>query len=172
MKLEVNDDQFRNENSKIIYLISRLEGRALDQLVPLISVCLSYTPWSILWGLRFSRYFASWTCHAKQGSEDFATYYSKFLCIIAYLNYNEAAKIDTLLGGLSDNIKDAMIYCLQKSTSLEGYAIMQMTMDNRIRSRKAEQKVARNSIGRYTNPNTTHPSHIAGGLALMDFSVS
>ncbi|KAI0991232.1 hypothetical protein K3495_g16955, partial [Podosphaera aphanis] len=37
MKLEVNDDRFRNESAKIIYSISRLEGRALDQVVPLVN---------------------------------------------------------------------------------------------------------------------------------------
>ncbi|KAI0991155.1 hypothetical protein K3495_g17032, partial [Podosphaera aphanis] len=37
MKLEVNHDRFRNESAKVIYSISRLEGRALNQVVPLVN---------------------------------------------------------------------------------------------------------------------------------------
>lgn len=37
MKLEVNHDRFRNDSAKVIYSISRLEGRALDQVVPLVN---------------------------------------------------------------------------------------------------------------------------------------
>ena len=37
MKLEVNHDRFRNEVAKAIYSVSCLEGKALDQVVPLVN---------------------------------------------------------------------------------------------------------------------------------------
>jgi hypothetical protein len=38
MKLEFNGDRFRNEAAKVIYAVSRLEGRTVDQVIPLINV--------------------------------------------------------------------------------------------------------------------------------------
>ncbi|KAI0993010.1 hypothetical protein K3495_g15174, partial [Podosphaera aphanis] len=103
-------------------------------------------------------------------SGDFATYYSKFLRVIAYLDYNEAAKMDALAEGISNELKDAMMYRLEKPENMEQYAAMLMTIDNRVRGRKADQGAHRNPMGQFSAPSVPHPSHIPGGLAPMDLS--
>ncbi|KAH0605158.1 uncharacterized protein H6S33_005140 [Morchella sextelata] len=120
MKLEVNHDRFRNEAAKVIYAVSRLEGRALDQVVPLVnanpaapfsSVTAFVAHLEASFGDPDPRGTARRQLVAlKQGKGDFATYYSQFLRIVAYLDYNEGAKIDALAEGLSEDLKDAMTY--------------------------------------------------------------
>ncbi|KAI0992920.1 hypothetical protein K3495_g15264 [Podosphaera aphanis] len=180
MKLEVNHDRFRNEAAKVIYSISRLEGRALDQIVPLVnskpsapfpSVNAFISHLDASFGDPDPRGTARRELLAlKQGSGDFASYYSQFLRIIAYLDYNEAAKIDALTEGLSEDLKDALMYRTDKPNNLQDFATNLMTIDNRIRGRKADQRFARNPMGQFSSPNAGHPSHVPGGLAPMDLS--
>lgn len=180
MKLEVNSDRFRNEAAQVIYAISCLEGRALDQVVPLVNSNPSM-PFSSIsafiahleasFGDPDPRGTARRELVAlKQGTGDFATYYSKFLRIISYLEYNEAAKMDALAEGLSEDLKGAMIYQMEKPISLEQYALTLMTIDNRIRGHKAELSVNRNAVGQFSTVSGAHPSHIAGGITPMDLS--
>ncbi|KAI0992076.1 hypothetical protein K3495_g16110, partial [Podosphaera aphanis] len=132
MKLEVNDDRFRNESAKVIYSISRLEGRALDQIVPLVNAKPSAPFSSIVafiahleasFGDPDPRGTALQELNElRQGSGDFASYYTNFLRIIAYLDYNESAKIDALSKGLADELKDAMAFKIDRPASLEELA--------------------------------------------------
>ncbi|KAH0606065.1 uncharacterized protein H6S33_004522 [Morchella sextelata] len=134
MKLEVNHDRFRNEAAKVIYAISRLEGRALDQVVPLVnanpaapfsSVTAFVAHLEASFGDPDSRGTARRQLVAlKQGKGDFATYYSQFLRIVAYLYYNEGAKIDALTEGLSEDLKDAITYRTDRPNTIEAYATM------------------------------------------------
>jgi hypothetical protein len=181
MKLEVNHDRFRNEAANVIYAVSRLEGRALDQVVPLINAnpaapFSSVTAFVAHLEASFGDPDPRGTTRRqlvalKQGKGDFATYYSQFLRIVAYLDYNEGAKIDALAEGLLEDLKDAMTYRTDRPNTVEAYATMLMTIDNQVRGRKAEQRAVRNTMGQFTAPATVaHPSHTAGGLAPMDLS--
>ncbi|KAH0609663.1 uncharacterized protein H6S33_013149 [Morchella sextelata] len=181
MKLEVNHDRFRNEAAKVIYAVSRLEGRALDQVVPLVnanpaapfsSVTAFVAHLEASFGDPDPRGTARRQLVAlKQRKGDFATYYSQFLRIVAYLDYNEGAKIDALAEGLSEDLKDATTYRTDRPNTVEAYATMLMTIDNQVRGRKAEQRAIRNTMGQFTAPAAVaHPSHTAGGLAPMDLS--
>ncbi|KAH0606520.1 uncharacterized protein H6S33_003354, partial [Morchella sextelata] len=181
MKLEVNHDRFRNEAAKVIYAVSRLEGRALDQVVPLVnanpaapfsSVTAFVAHLEASFGDPDPRGTARRQLVAlKQGKGDFATYYSQFLRIVAYLAYNEGAKIDALAEGLSEDLKDAITYRIDRPNTVEAYATMLMTIDNQVRGRKAEQLAIRNTMGQFTAPAAAaHPAHTAGGLAPMDLS--
>lgn len=180
MKLEVNHDRFRNDGAKVIYSISRLEGRALDQVVPLVNTnpsapFSSVTSFLAYLDASFGDPDPRGTARRelnklKQGSGDFATYYSKFLRIISYLDYNEAAKIDALAEGLSEDIKDALSYRIDAPKNLEEYAFTLMKIDNQIRGRKAEQRASHNTVFQTSPPASGHPSHVAGGFAPMDLS--
>ncbi|KAH0608775.1 uncharacterized protein H6S33_001003 [Morchella sextelata] len=138
---------------KVIYAVSCLEGRALDQVVPLVnanpaapfsSVTALVTHLEASFGDPDPRGTARRQLIAlKQGKGDFATYYSQFLRIVAYLDYNEGAKIDALAGGLSEDLKDAMTYRTGRPNTVEAYATMLMTIDNQVRGRKAEQRAIR-----------------------------
>ena len=180
MKLEVNDDRFRNESAKVIYSISRLEGRALDQVVPLVNANQS-APFSSVdafiahlnasFGDPDPRGTARRELKTlKQGNGDFAEYYSQFLRIIAYLDYNESAKIDALVTGISEDLKDSLVYHEGQPNTLEKYATMLMNTDNKIRGRKAEQKYTWNSSAQPSYPTNGLPSHVPGGLTPMDLS--
>jgi hypothetical protein len=161
--------------------ISRLEGRALDQVIPLVnanpaapfsSVTAFVAHLEALFGDPDPRGTARRQLVAlKQGKGHFATYYSQFLRIVAYLDYNEGAKIDALAEGLSEDLKDAMTYRTDRPNTVEAYATMLMTIDNQVRGRKAEQRAIRNTMGQFTAPAAVaHPSHTAGGLAPIDLS--
>lgn len=182
MKLEINDDRFRNEASKVIYSVSRLEGRALDQVVPLVSINPT-APFSNV--EEFVAYLQSSfgdpdprgtarreLISLKQGKGDFATYYSEFLRLMAYLEYNESAKIDALREGLSEELKDALTFRTDLPNSTEAFASMLMIIDNQVRGRKADKTVRNNLSQSQTSHITTHPSHVPGGLAPMDLSAS
>ncbi|KAH0606495.1 uncharacterized protein H6S33_003329 [Morchella sextelata] len=172
MKLEVNYDRFRNEAAKVIYPVSRLEGRALDQVVPLVntnSAALFSTVTAFIAHLEASfgdpdpRGTARRQLVAlKQSKGDFVTYYSQSLCIVAYLDYNEGAKIDALAEGLLEDLQDAMTYRTGRLNTVEAYVTMLMTIDN---------QAIRNTIGQFTTPTAVaHASHTTGGLAAMDLS--
>ncbi|KAH0606068.1 uncharacterized protein H6S33_004525 [Morchella sextelata] len=181
IKLEVNHDRFRNEAAKVIYAVSRLEGRALDQVVPLVNAnpaapLSSVTAFVAHLEASFGDPDPRGTARRqlvtlKQGKGDFATYYSQFLRIVAYLDYNEGAKIDALAEGLSEDLKDAMTYRTDRPNTVEAYAPMLMTIDNQVRGRKAEQRAIRNTMGQFAAPAAVaHPSHTTGSLAPMDLS--
>ncbi|KAH0608327.1 uncharacterized protein H6S33_001461 [Morchella sextelata] len=181
MKLEVNHDRFRNEAAKVIYAVSHLEGRALDQVIPLINAnpaapFSSITAFVAHLEASFGDPDPQNTARPqlvalKQGKGDFANYYSQFLHIVAYLDYNEGAKIGALTEGPSEDLKDAITYQADRPNTIEAYATMLMTIDNQVQGHKAEQRAIRNTMGQFTAPAAVaHPSHTAGGLAPMDLS--
>lgn len=89
---------------------------------------------------------------------------------MAYLNYNEGAKIDALAEGLSEDLKDAMTYWTDRANTVEAYVTMLMTIDNQVRGRKAKQRAIRNTMGQFNAPAAVaHPFHTAGDLTSMDF---
>ncbi|KAH0615360.1 uncharacterized protein H6S33_000996, partial [Morchella sextelata] len=162
MKLEVNHDRFRNEAAKVIYAVSCLEGRALDQVVPLINAnptgpFSSVTAFVAYLEALFGDPDPQGTVRLqlvalKQSKGDFAIYYLQFLRMVTYLDYNEGAKLNALIEGL-------------------GYMTMLMTIDNQVRGRKAEQRAINNMMGQFTAPAAvTHPSHAAGDLPPIDLS--
>lgn len=180
MKLKVNHDRFSDETSKVIYSVSRLEGRALDQVIP-IANSNPNTPFSSV--QAFINYLnASFgdpdprgtalreLLTLKQGDGDFANYYSQFLRIVSYLDYNESAKMDALAAGINKDLKEAMVYRMDKPRTLEELATTLMTVDNRIRGHKAEQRNVRNNMGQFSSPISAHPSHVPGGPTPMDLS--
>ena len=180
MKLEVNNDRFRDESAKVIYSISRLEGQALDQIVPLVNTnpekpFTSVTAFLSYLEASFGDPDPRGTARRelttlKQGAGDFASYYSKFLRVISYLEYNEAAKIDALEKGLSEDLNGAMSHRVETPVILEDYAILLMRIDNQIWGRKAEQKYTRDFPKYLTDKHLAHPSHVPGGLTPMDLS--
>ena len=178
MKLEVNHDRFRNEVAKVIYSVSRLEGKALDQVVPLVNANPSATFSSVD---EFISYLESSfgdpdprgtarreLVSLKQGKGDFASYYSQFLRIMAYLDYNESAKIDALTEGISDELKDALMFRTELPKQLSPFAATLMTIDNQIRGRRADKAIR--SITNYCNlPEVPQQSSfLPGVLAPMD----
>jgi hypothetical protein len=106
-----------------------LEGRALDQVILLFnanspaefsSVTIFIAYLEVLFGEPDLRRTARRQLFAlNQGKGDFVTYYLQFLRIVAYLHYNEGAKIDALAEGLSEDLKDVMLYRMDRPNTLE-----------------------------------------------------
>jgi hypothetical protein len=109
--------EFPNEQSKLWYAFSRLEGATLEQLIHLMkddrvnlgnfeafvtSVeeaygdpdCVNTTKWAL--------------AKLHQGNWDFVVYYAEFQCLIADLNWNDAAKRMALHRGLCEELKDIL----------------------------------------------------------------
>lgn len=177
MKLMANNDRFQDEQFKIAYSISLLEGRALQQIVPIVranpsapfgsmSALIAYLEASF--GDPDPRETARQELqNLQQGKEEFSRYYSEFLRIIGYLNYNENAKIDALDKGLSTDLKDAMVHHPKKHTNLDEYALMLMKLDRRIRGLKIERNISHSEIAPHIFPGEAQPSHVSGGLTSM-----
>jgi hypothetical protein len=109
--------EFPNEQSKLRYAFSRLEGAALEQLIHLVDnnhVDLD----------NFDAFVTSLEeaygdpDHAntveralsklRQGNRDFVSYYAEFQRLIANLQWNDAAKRAALHRGLSEELKDIL----------------------------------------------------------------
>jgi hypothetical protein len=109
--------EFPNEQAKLRYTFSRLEGATLEQLIHLIKddrVNLA----------NFEAFMTSLEeayrdpdhmntaeralAKLRQGNRDFVTYYAEFQCLIADLDWNDAAKCAALHRGLCEELKDIL----------------------------------------------------------------
>jgi hypothetical protein len=109
--------EFPNEQSKLRYAFSRLEGAALEQLIHLVKddhVNLGdfeafVTSLKEAYGdpdrVNTAEQALANLC---QGNRDFVTYYAEFQCLIADLNWNDAAKCAALHHGLCEELKDIL----------------------------------------------------------------
>lgn len=119
MKFGMNNDCFCNKAAQVIYGVSRLDGRALDQVVAPVNSNLIAPFSSVDLFVEYLEYSFGdsdprSTAHReladlKQCKGDSSSYYTQFLRIIAYLDYDENAKIDALVDVLSEDLKNAMI---------------------------------------------------------------
>ncbi|KAH0614363.1 uncharacterized protein H6S33_006249 [Morchella sextelata] len=139
MKLEVNHNRFRNETVKVIHVVSCLEGRALNQVTPLVNAnpadfFFSVTSFVAHMEDSFRDLNTRSTTHRqlvplRQGKGDFATYYLQFIRTVSNLHYNKGVKIEELPERLSDNFRDVITYRTDRSNMVEAYATMSMTID-------------------------------------------
>jgi hypothetical protein len=109
--------EFLNEQSKLQYAFSRLEGAALEQMIHLVKndrVNLE----------NFEAFVTSldeaygdpdhvntaerMLAKLRQGNRDFVTYYMEFQRLIADLDWNDRAKRAALHHGLSEELKDIL----------------------------------------------------------------
>ncbi|KAH0609706.1 uncharacterized protein H6S33_012252 [Morchella sextelata] len=126
---QINRDNTANETVKVIYTVSCLEERALDQVGPLVNAnsidfFSSVTFFVDHMEASFRDLNTRSTTHhqlvlMRQGKGDFATYYSQFIRNVSHLHYNKGVKIDELAERLSD-----------RPNMVEPYATMSMTIDN------------------------------------------
>ncbi|KAH0602485.1 uncharacterized protein H6S33_008566 [Morchella sextelata] len=126
---QLNRDNTANETVKVIYAVSCLEGRALDQVRPLVNAnpvdfLSSVTIFVDHMEASFSDLNTRSTTHhqlvpIRQGKGDFATYNSQFIRNMSHLHYNKGVKIHELAERLSD-----------RPNMVEAYATMSMTIAN------------------------------------------
>jgi hypothetical protein len=109
--------EFPNEQSKLRYAFSRLEGAALEQLIHLVKddrmnlgdFEAFVTSLEEAYGDP-DRINTAERALAKlrQGNQDFVTYYAEVQCLIVDLNWNDAVKRAALHRGLCEELKDIL----------------------------------------------------------------
>jgi hypothetical protein len=109
--------KFPNEQSKLRYVFSRLEGATLDQMIHLMkddymnleNVKVFVTPLEEAYRdpdhVNATERALTKLC---QSNRDFIMYYAEFQCLIMDLNWNHAAKCTALHHGLSEELKDIL----------------------------------------------------------------
>jgi hypothetical protein len=186
--------EFPNEQVKLRYAFSRLEGATLEQLIYLVKddhVNLAnfeafVTSLEEAYGDP-DRVNTAERALAKlrQGNRDFVAYYAEFQRSIADLNWNDAAKRTALHRGLCEELKDILsIQDLPEDWS--GYVALMKKRDMQYRAQKAEAhrssgqtKPATTPTARNTSPHPTqnapHPTSSGSGHfgpAPMDLSAA
>jgi hypothetical protein len=151
--------EFPNEQSKLRYAFSRLEGAALEQLIHLVKDD----------HMNLGNYEAFVTsleeayrdpdrvntaeralAKLRQGNRDFVTYYAEFQRLIADLNWNDAAKRVALHRGLCEELKD-ILSTQDLPQDWSRYVALLKKLDMQYRACKAE---THRSSGQ-TKPTTT-----------------
>jgi hypothetical protein len=151
--------EFPNEQSKLQYAFSRLEGATLEQLIHLVKddrVNLGdfkafVTSLEEAYGdpdhvNTAERALAK----LRQGNRDFVTYYAEFQRLIADLNWNDVAKRAALHRGLCEELKD-ILSTQDVPEDWSHYVALVKKRDMQYRVRKAE---THRSSGQ-TKPTTT-----------------
>jgi hypothetical protein len=109
--------EFPSEQSKLRYAFSRLEGAALEQIIHLVqNDHMNLENFEAFVTSLDEAYSdpdhvntAEWMlAKLRQGNRDFIMYYMEFQCLIADLDWNDAAKQAALHHGLSEELKDIL----------------------------------------------------------------
>jgi hypothetical protein len=174
--------QFPNEQSKLRYAFSRLEGAALEQLIHLMKDdCLNLGNFEAFVTSLEEAYgdpdrvntAERALAKLRQGNWDFITYYAEFQSLIADLNWNDTAKCVALHRGLCEELKD-ILSTQDLPEDWCRYVMLVKKRDMQYRARKAEThrsssqtKPATMPTAHNTSPNPTqnarHPTSSGSG---------
>ena len=92
-----------------------------------------------------------------------------FSVLILTWTITNQLKIDALLMGILDDLKNSSVYHEGQPNTLEIFITIFMNTDNKIRSRKVKQEYSPNTISQPSYPINSHPSYVSGGLTPMEF---
>jgi hypothetical protein len=173
-----NRDRFLNQDAMMMYIISRLDGAALRQIATIIDgINIDFaSPDELLKYLEtsFSDPNPTGTArrelHELKQTKNSSAYLTEFRRIMGKLRYDNMAQMDALEKGLSNRLKDALVFTTRRDTMAE-YERQLLALDNRIKAREEEKKGSRNTMEQFTN-NTPVSSFTFGGLAPMDLSAT
>ena len=148
LKLVQNEDHFTTPQARMRYAVSRLEGVALAQILPHVTetgVNLDNVEAMItILTTAFGDPDVAATAERElnklqQKQREFSAYYAEFQRLITDLDYNDSAKRNALRRGISDELKDALMY-RDIPDSLPDFISLCQKLDNQIRARNAEKK--------------------------------
>jgi hypothetical protein len=174
--------EFPNEQAKLRYAFSRLEGAALEQLIHLMKddrVNLGnfeafVTSLEEAYGDPDRMNTAEWAlAKLRQGNRDFVAYYAEFQRLIADLNWNDAAKHVALHCGPCEELKD-ILSTQDLPEDWSRYVALMKRRDMQYRACKAEThcssgqtKPTTMPTARNTSPNLAqnapHPTSSGSG---------
>jgi hypothetical protein len=161
LKIASQPSQFPDEQSRLRYAFSRLEGPALalvntylrdDNTIGFdtLNAFLAHLD------LAYDDPDRAGTAERElqrlyQKNRLFSLYYADFQRVISDLDYNESAKLAALRRGLCDEIKDTLRVTMNEPTTFTGFVALCQQIDNKNRAYAAEKPTSRN-----TTPRTTH----------------
>lgn len=170
LKLGEND-AFPDLQSRLRYIVSRLEGSALDQVsAAVISAAdgstivnfASVDAMLLVLTTAFDDPDRTGTAQRKllslrQTNKEFASYYAEFARLAADTNWDNNATKAILLQGLSNELKDALIHHDEPATMAE-LVVQCQRLDNRIRARRSDQSGNRSTNSRHiAQARSEHP---------------
>lgn len=142
LKLRGNANWYPTEQDKLGYVVGRLRGKAYDQVESMVRETgeVDYNTLDDLFQ-DLKRAFgdpnraataANKISRMRQTNQDFSSYIAEFKREVNHTNWNNSAKKDALLSGLSREIKDALVLTdLRKLDYLEIIDVCQNIDSNR-----------------------------------------
>jgi hypothetical protein len=138
--------EFPNEQSKLRYAFSRLEGAALEQMIHLVKDDRVNHENFEAFVTSLDEAYGDPDCmntaeqalaKLRQGNRDFVAYYAEFQRLIVDLNWNDAAKRAALHRGLCEELKD-ILSTQDLPEEWSRYVVLMKKRDMQYRARKAE----------------------------------
>lgn len=182
---------FPDEQAKLRYTIGRLEGVALEQVANKVTPAgVNFESVEALLNvltLAFDDPDRAATASQKlrtirQKNRDFSEYYAEFQRYAADVNWDDAALLELLKGGLSQEIQTALVYAPGPTDFLAFVSHVQ-GLDNRLRANRRTNPFNRQSTQQHNAPkpapaaapppaNPTHSNSGYTGPAPMDLSTN
>ena len=147
----MNADCYPSSQDKLWYTITRVSGKAKDQVLPYcIDNTVNLTNLSAFKNLMNNAFRDSdwqgtaqitiqWLC---QWNQDFSTYLAEFNCHVRYTQWNEKVKKSALLTEISDELHQLLITVNTTELNLESLTCTLQSIDN---CHQAAQQVTRNN---------------------------
>jgi hypothetical protein len=152
MKVAGDLHRFPDAQHQLRYAAGRLEGLALDQVLPLIqddnSIALAdLNAFCRLLENAFGDPDRRATAERqlerlRQANREFSLYFADFQRLVADVDWNDGAKRHALMRGLGVELKDALV-TVELPEDLSGFVALLKRLDNRIRARRYERDGAR-----------------------------
>ena len=158
----MNADRYPSSQDKLWYAITRVSGKAKDQVLPYcIDNTVNLTDLSAFKELMknvfrdpdwqgTAQITIQWLC---QQNQDFSTYLAEFNCHVRYTQWNEKAKKSALLTEISDELYQLLITVNTTGLNLESLTRILQSINN---CHQAAQQVTRNNTYSWV---TTPQSH-------------
>ncbi len=140
-KLDVNANHYSTEKIHIVYVIFRLEDDADQQIyakhhVDAFSFYQSLS--KLLKHLKeiYEDQNLIWKCHReyiilKQLNKSFNSFYSEFIRIFSFLNYNDIILMNNIQNKINNHLQNMLSVCLIKFSSLDKLKIFLQDVNNK-----------------------------------------
>jgi hypothetical protein len=158
-KMSMNADRFPLPQDKLWYAVTRVSGKAKDQVLPycvgssvnLTNLAAFEELMQNAFGDPDRRGTAQTTIqHLRQRNQDFSVYLAEFNRHIGYTQWNDEAKKSALLAGISDELRQHLITVDTTELDTNGLIRTLQNIDNRHRAAQLASRA--NTRPRVTTP--------------------
>ncbi len=140
-KLDVNANHYSTEKIHIVYVIFRLEDDADQQIYAKYHVDAFSFYQSLSKLLKHLKEIYEdqnliWKCHReyiilKQLNKSFNSFYSEFIRIFSFLNYNDIILMNNIQNKINNHLQNMLSVCLIKFSSLDKLKIFLQDVNNK-----------------------------------------